>query len=81
MLSLRPNCECCDKDLAPDAVDAMVCSFECTFCAACVTDRLAGGVCPNCGGGLVMRPIRTAAKLVTFPASQDRVCKSHAGCT
>ena len=35
MLMMRPNCECCDVDLAPDAAGAMICSFECTFCAAC----------------------------------------------
>ncbi|MET0687205.1 MAG: DUF1272 domain-containing protein, partial [Solirubrobacteraceae bacterium] len=27
-----------------------VCTYECTFCAECVSERL-GGVCPNCGGG------------------------------
>jgi len=57
MLQLRPNCEYCDKDLAPDATDAMICSYECTFCAECVADRLLN-VCPNCGGGFVPRPIR-----------------------
>ena len=31
MLKLKPNCECCDKDLAPDAMDTRICSFECTF--------------------------------------------------
>lgn len=35
MLELRPNCEWCDKDLPPDAPDARICSYECTFCAAC----------------------------------------------
>lgn len=49
MLALRPSCECCDKDLAPDAPDAMICTFECTFCADCVANRLPGGRCPNCG--------------------------------
>lgn len=49
MLELRPNCECCDKDLPPDASDARICTFECTFCADCV-DNVLGGVCPNCGG-------------------------------
>jgi uncharacterized protein len=56
-LELRPYCECCDKDLAPDAVDARICSYECTFCAACV-DTVLLNVCPNCGGGFVPRPIR-----------------------
>ena len=57
MLELRPNCELCDKDLAPDAPDARICTYECTFCAACVEDVL-HDVCPNCGGGFQPRPIR-----------------------
>jgi uncharacterized protein len=56
-LQLRPNCEYCDKDLPPDAMDARICSYECTFCADCVATRL-HNVCPNCGGGFVSRPIR-----------------------
>ena len=59
MLALRPNCELCDKDLPADAADAMICSYECTFCAPCVETALKN-VCPNCGGGLVPRPIRPA---------------------
>jgi hypothetical protein len=42
VLELRPNCECCDKDLAPAADDAMICSFECTFCHECVENWLGG---------------------------------------
>ena len=80
MLKLKPNCECCDKDLPPDAVDATMCSFECTFCSDCVANRLAGGRCPNCGGELVRRPVRPAALLATYPASEERVLKAHAGC-
>jgi hypothetical protein len=57
MLELRPNCELCDRDLPPDASDARICSYECTFCAACVNDVL-HDVCPNCGGGFQPRPIR-----------------------
>ncbi|HEY6940748.1 DUF1272 domain-containing protein [Dokdonella sp.] len=71
MLELRPHCECCGKDLAPDAEDAMICSFECTFCAACVAQRL-GHACPNCGGGLERRPRRPAAMLARYPASTAR---------
>ena len=78
MLELRPNCECCDRDLPPDAPDAMICSFECTFCRSCVEERL-GGRCPNCGGGLVPRPIRPADRLVRYPASTRRVVKPE-GC-
>lgn len=57
MLELRPNCELCDKDLPPYAPDARICSYECTFCAACVEGVL-HDVCPNCGGGFQPRPIR-----------------------
>ena len=57
MLELRPNCELCDKDLPPDAADARICTYECTFCAACVEDVL-HDVCPNCGGSFEPRPIR-----------------------
>jgi hypothetical protein len=57
MLALRPNCELCDADLPPDAPNARICSYECTFCADCVEHKLRN-VCPNCGGELVRRPIR-----------------------
>ena len=59
MLQLRPNCECCNRDLPPEA-DARICSFECTFCVSCAEGELAG-VCPNCGGELVRRPARATA--------------------
>ena len=57
MLQLRPNCEHCDKDLPPHAVDARICSYECTFCLSCV-ETVLSNVCPNCGGGFMPRPIR-----------------------
>ena len=59
MLELRPNCECCDKDLPPDSPEAFICSFECTFC-------------PNCGGELVRRPVRPEEALRRHPASTLR---------
>ena len=71
MLELRPNCECCDRDLPPDAV-AFICSFECTWCATCA-DEVLHGVCPNCGGELVRRPVRPAGKLAANPPSTTRV--------
>jgi hypothetical protein len=80
MLELRPNCECCDKDLPPEARDALICTFECTFCAECAATRLPGGLCPNCGGELVRRPIRPAPMLAKYPASRKRIRKAHAGC-
>jgi len=78
MLMLKPNCECCDKDLPPHSHEAMMCSFECTFCADCAEETL-GGRCPNCGGELVARPTRPSDKLEKYPASTERVLKA-AGC-
>ena len=77
MLQLRPNCECCDRDLAGDSADAYICSFECTFCARCV--ETLHGKCPNCGGELLRRPSRAAEKLSKYPASTERVHKPE-GC-
>ena len=79
MLHLRPNCECCDKDLPPAAVDAMICTFECTFCADCAREVF-HGVCPNCRGGLVTRPIRPPAMLAKYPASNERVLREGSEC-
>jgi hypothetical protein len=79
MLQMRPNCECCDVDLPPGSAQARICSFECTFCAACADQRLAGK-CPNCGGDLIARPTRAAALLERFPASTERVLKPHEAC-
>lgn len=78
MLELRPNCECCDVDLPADSAAARICSFECTFCATCAESVLRN-VCPNCGGELVARPRRPAAKLAANPASTQRIHKP-AGC-
>ena len=79
ILEIRPNCECCDKDLANGAADARICTFECTFCATCAEGHF-NGRCPNCGGNLVVRPTRPADRLVKFPASDKRVHKHHACC-
>ena len=79
MLALRPNCECCDRDLPPASRDARICTYECTFCADCVDGPL-GGVCPNCGGDFAPRPIRPAAKLLKNPPSTERVRGDHSGC-
>ena len=58
MLELRPPCENCNVSLPPDSKEAMICTFECTFCKDCV--ELLSEVCPNCGGGFQPRPIRPA---------------------
>ncbi len=76
MLELRPTCEHCNKPLPPQADDARICSFECTFCASCV-DTVLGNVCPNCGGGFMPRPVRPTRDwkggnyLGQYPASAD----------
>ena len=77
MLELRPGCECCDRDLPPSSLLARICSFECTFCADCA-DGVLAGICPNCGGELLRRPVRPAAKLDRFPASTTRKVKPEA---
>lgn len=82
MLQLRPNCEYCDKNLPPSSKDARICSYECTFCAHCV-DSVLRNVCPNCGGGLVPRPIRpvkdhrAGLSLTHQPPSSERVHLSY----
>jgi uncharacterized protein len=78
MLKLRPNCECCDRDLPPDSLEAFMCTYECTFCRDCVEGKLAG-VCPNCGGELLRRPRRPARMLAKNPASSERIFKPE-GC-
>ena len=67
MLQLRPTCEQCAAALPPDAVYAMICSYECTFCSDCVENVLAN-VCPNCGGGFCPRPVRPVSEC------RDGVC-------
>ena len=74
MLALRPSCENCNKLLPPDSKQAMICTYECTFCRDCVENVLMG-VCPNCGGNFVSRPIRPAKMLIKHPASTDVVFK------
>lgn len=60
MLELRPTCENCNKPLPAASPEARICSYECTFCAACV-EHILQDVCPNCGGGFTPRPIRPAS--------------------
>jgi uncharacterized protein len=79
MLTLRPNCECCDRALPPESPDARICTYECTFCAECAATRL-GGACPNCGGNFVPRPIRPPNMLLKHPGSTERVWKRHDAC-
>jgi hypothetical protein len=71
MLELRPSCEGCGKSLPPDAVDAMICTYECTFCEVCALTSLRN-VCPNCGGNFEHRPIRPQAMLAKDQAATQR---------
>ena len=81
-LELRPNCECCDRDLPPASTLARICTFECTFCADCV-EKVLFNVCPNCGGGFEPRPIRPATEwrpglsVAKRPPSTKRVSLSY----
>lgn len=78
MLEIRQNCECCNRSLPNESLDATICTFECTFCSDCCNGHL-GGICPNCGGELVRRPRRPAAALERHPASTRSVLKPD-GC-
>ncbi|MBC7381200.1 MAG: DUF1272 domain-containing protein [Burkholderiaceae bacterium] len=78
MLQLRPNCECCNRDLPPASTEALICTFECTFCRDCVESVL-NGKCPNCGGNFVDRPIRPSHLLERYPPSLERIFKPE-GC-
>ena len=78
MLELRPNCEWCDIDVPPDSGEAMICSFECTFCLSCATQVLKG-VCPNCGGNFSQRPTRETKWLAKHPPSTKRVIQNSDG--
>ena len=74
MLELRPNCECCDRDLDPASTDVFICTYECTWCRHCAENVL-HGTCPNCGGELVRRPVRPARLLTVNPPSTKRVVR------
>ncbi len=74
MLEIRPSCEHCNKSLAFDSKEAMICTFECTFCKDCVHNIL-HEVCPNCGGDFTQRPIRPASLLKKYPVSEVVVHK------
>jgi uncharacterized protein len=76
MLEMRPDCERCGTDLRADEPGAFICSFECTFCAACA--EAVDDVCPNCGGELMDRPTRIGRALQHNPASTDRKFKRPA---
>lgn len=72
MLDIRPNCEHCNKDLPNTSRDAMICSFECTYCKECALE-LFENVCPSCTGNFVERPIRSSKMIKKHPASTKRI--------
>lgn len=74
MLEIRLNCENCDKPLPNESEEAMICTYECTFCKECV-DTILSNVCPNCGGGFEKRPSRPQAQLLKHPPRKDKVLK------
>jgi hypothetical protein len=78
MLELRPACERCAAALPATATDARICSFECTFCAACTEGDLAGR-CPNCGGDLQVRPARDPGYATSPQAIVRRYAEAWAG--
>ena len=68
MLEIKPICENCGKLLPYESSEAMICTFECTFCKECVNEILLN-VCPNCGGGFEKRPARPKGLLEKYPVS------------
>lgn len=74
MLEIRACCENCGKNLPYNSTEAMICSFECTYCKDCV-EKVFFNVCPNCGGGLERRPIRPQSYLDKYPISSKRIIK------
>ena len=74
MIEIRLVCENCGKELLTNSTEAMICSFECTFCSTCV-ETILQNVCPNCGGDFEKRPIRPKEKLLKYPSSSERLVK------
>ena len=74
MLEIKPNCEHCNKDLPNTSTEAMICSFECTYCKTCALE-IFENVCPSCSGNFVERPIRPSKMIEKYPASEKRIFK------
>ncbi|WP_299672542.1 DUF1272 domain-containing protein [uncultured Polaribacter sp.] len=74
MLEIRPNCEHCNKELPNTSTEAMICSFECTYCKTCAM-AIFKNVCPSCSGNFTERPIRTKEMIEKYPASAERIFK------
>ena len=74
MLEIRPNCEHCNKELPYNSTEAMICSFECTYCKTCALE-IFKNVCPSCSGNFVERPIRSSKMIQKYPASDKKIFK------
>lgn len=74
MLEIRPNCEHCNKDLPNTSTEAMICSFECTYCKTCALE-IFENVCPSCAGNFVERPIRPSKMIEKYPVLTHRIFK------
>ena len=74
MLEIRPCCEHCGKDLPGNSTEAMICTFECTYCAECAT-AIFENVCPNCGGNFEKRSIRPGRYNDKYPTKTERLHK------
>jgi len=74
MLEIRPNCEHCNKELPNTSKEAMICSFECTYCRECAL-KIFENVCPSCSGNFVERPIRPKVAILKYPASNKSIFK------
>lgn len=69
---MKDTCERCAGSLEPSG-EAMICSYECTFCVAC-TEAM-DAACPNCGGELVSRPRRTTGAAQITARTPGRVAR------
>ena len=59
MLLMKEYCENCQKVLKQDSTEAMICSYECTYCKECV-ETVLNKICPNCAGDFEPRPTRVS---------------------
>jgi len=71
-MEIRENCENCYKPLPNGDDQAMICTFDCTFCKECV-EQVLFNVCPNCGGGFEKRPIRPKQYMKKYPPSNKKI--------
>lgn len=74
MLEIRPTCEHCNTKLPNGSKEAVICTFECTYCKTCASE-LFKNVCPNCGGNFSVRPIRLLDLLEKYPVSKKVIYK------